>query len=108
RGTYQNVQVFNADGEHLREIGRRGGRPAHGPFIDDAMRNPAQPAIDALGRLWVTEETFNPKRTSVWSTQGELIRDFVGTTGYAAAGSINPYQPSMALSDNTVYRINLD
>jgi hypothetical protein len=107
RGTQQNVQVFSLDGKLLREIGTRGGRANHGPFDENAMRNPAQIAIDKNGHLWVTEETNNPKRTSVWSLQGKLLRDFNGTTGYAGAGAINPFDPTMAFAENVVWKINL-
>jgi DNA-binding beta-propeller fold protein YncE len=105
----QNVKVFSPQGQLLREIGQRGGRPHNGPFVDNAMRNPGQIAIDSKGRLWVPEETKNPKRTSIWNTaDGTLVKDLVGTTSYAGAGSINPYDPSMAFAENTVFKIDLD
>ncbi len=109
RGDDQNVKVFSPAGKRLREIGAKGGRPLQGPYRPDAMRNPAQIAIDGRGRLWVAEETKNPKRTSLWNAAtGALVRDFAGTTAYAAAGSINPFDPTMAFSNDTVYRIDLD
>ena len=107
RGKAQNVQVFTPQGQPLREIGQRGGRPYQGAFIDQAMLNPAQLAIDSKDRLWVAEEANNPKRTSIWSTDGTLAFDLIGTTSYAGAGAINPYDPTMAFSDNCVYKINL-
>jgi hypothetical protein len=108
RGADQNVKVFSPDGKLVREIGKRGGRPANGPYDENAMRNPGQPAVDSQGRLWIPEETFNPKRTSVWSADGKLVKDFIGTTGYAGAGSINPDDPTMAFSENTVFQIDID
>lgn len=107
RGNTQNVQVFTPQGQPLREIGQRGGRPHHGAFIDQGMRNPVQIAIDSKGRLWVAEETNNPKRTSIWNTDGTLAFDLVGTTSYAGAGAINPHDPTMAFADSCVYKINL-
>jgi hypothetical protein len=108
RGEDQNVKVFSPQGVLLREIGKRGGRPAVGVYDAAGMRNPAGIAVDAQNRLWVTEETMNPKRTSIWDVaSGKLIKELVGTTTYAGAGSINPFDPTMAFSDNTVYRINL-
>jgi len=108
RGREQNVKVFSPGGKFLREIGKRGGRPSAGPFDENAMLNPAQIAVDRQGRLWVTEETQNPKRTSVWTADGKFVKDFIGTTAYAGAGGINPDDPTMAFSDNTVYKIDLD
>lgn len=108
RGSEQNIKMFSPQGQLLREIGVLGGRPLVGAYDADGMRNPAGIAVDSRGRLWVTEETTNPKRTSVWDTQnGRLIKDLPGTTSYAGAGAINPDDPTMGFSDNTVYRINL-
>jgi hypothetical protein len=107
QGEDHNVKVFSPDGKLAREIGKRGGRPHHGAFIAEAMRKPAGIAIDSQNRLWVTEQTDNPKRTSVWdAATGELVKDLSGTTSYAGAGTINPFDPSMGLSDDTVYHID--
>ena len=107
RGAEQNVKVFSADGKPLREIGVRGGRPHHGKFIAGAMRQPAGIAIDSRNHLWVTEETQNPKRTSVWDAEsGALIKDLSGTTSYAGSGTVNPFDPSMGFADDTVYRLD--
>ena len=107
RGDDQNVKVLSPDGKLIREIGKRGGRPRHGRFDPQAMRNPGQIAIDSRGRLWVPEETGNPKRTSVWSPRGELRLDLPGTTSYAGAGAIDPGQETVGFSGNTVYGLDL-
>lgn len=107
RGAEQNVKVFSAAGKLVREIGQRGGRPHHGAFIAGAMREPAGIAIDSRNRLWVTESTGNPKRTSVWDTAtGKLLKDLSGTTSYAGAGTINPFDPSMGFANDTVYHLD--
>ncbi|MCY3022784.1 MAG: hypothetical protein NTW87_27715 [Planctomycetota bacterium] len=108
RGKEHNVKVLAPDGKLVREIGKRGGRPHNGAFDENAMRNPAQIAIDGQNRLWVTEETFNPKRTSLWGGDGKLLKDFIGTTGYAGAGSFNPLDPTMAFSEDTVFKVDLE
>jgi hypothetical protein len=108
RGKEQNVKVFSPEGKLVREIGIRGGRPNNGAFIAEAMREPGQITVDSKGRLWVTEETMNPKRTSLWDAKsGKLVKDFSGTTTYAGAGAINPFDSSMAYSNDAVYRIDL-
>ena len=102
-----NVKVFSADGKLIGEIGKKGGRPGCGPFDENAMRNPGQLAIDSKGRLWVPEGTINPKRTSVWKlADGKFVKDFIGTTGYAGAGAIDPLEPTRAFSDDTVYKLD--
>ena len=107
QGTDQNVKAFGTDGKLTGEIGVHGGRPDPGVYDPQGMREPAQIAVDSQGRIWVTEETQNPKRTAIWGADGHLIKDLAGTTSYAGAGSINPYDPTMAFSDDTVYQINL-
>jgi FlgD Ig-like domain len=108
RGADQNVKVFSPDGTLVRQIGKPGGRPLNGPYDAEAMHNPAQIAVDRMDRLWVAEETMNPKRSSVWNVaDGKLVKDLAGSTTYAGAGSINPFDPTMAFSDDTVYQIDL-
>ncbi len=106
RGREQNVKVFSANGKLLREIGKRGGRPLHGAYLPGGMRNPAGIAIDRQGRLWVTEDNDNPKRTSVWSADGRLVKDLAGCNHYSAAGSLDPFDPTLAYSDDTVYKLD--
>ncbi|MDQ2731171.1 MAG: hypothetical protein M3Y56_05895, partial [Armatimonadota bacterium] len=107
RGVDQNVKVFRPDGSLLREIGKRGGRPSLGLYDPNGMLNPAQIAVDSRGRLWVTEENDNPKRTSIWDTQtGRLVKDLPGTTHYAAAGALDPSDPTLGFNDNTVYKLD--
>jgi len=109
RGAQQNVLVFSPEGKVVREIGQKGGRPVNGKYLPSGMRNPAQIAVDTKGRLWVAESTENPKRSSLWDTKtGALLRDYAGTTGYAVAGSINPFDPTVGFSGDTVYRIDLE
>jgi len=106
RGSRHNVEVFSPKGKKLREIGRRGGRPAVGFFDRDGMRDPAQIAIDSRGRLWVTESTLRPKRTSVWDANGTLAFDLVGTTGYAEGGLVNALDHTRGFSEGVEYALD--
>ena len=106
RGKAMNVAVFAADGKPLAAIGKPGGRPESGFFDDAGMLNPSQIALDAKGRVWVTEGHQQPKRTSVWNTDGSLAFDLVGTTAYAAGGVIDPNDRTHAYSESTEYRWN--
>lgn len=109
RGLDQNVKVFSPEGKLVREIGIKGGRPMVGKYLPEGMLNPGQIAVDGENRLWVPEEGVSPKRTSLWDTKsGKLIREFVGTTSYCGAGAIDPFDTTIAYSNNTIYRIDLD
>lgn len=104
RGTAMDVAVFTAEGKVQRVIGKIGGRPATGFFAENAMLKPAQIAVDATGRLWVTEADRQPKRTSVWNADGSCAFDLIGTTAYCAGGQMNPYDHTIAFSEGTEYR----
>lgn len=106
RGSAQNVAVFNNVGKRIGQIGKTGGRPETGFFDSLGMRNPCSIAIDGQGRLWVAEETLHPKRTSVWTADGKLAFDLVGTTGYAAGGILNPKDVSRGFSELVEYKID--
>lgn len=85
----QCVEVFSPTGEHLRTIGKPGGR-REGRFDPMAMSNPVSLCIDAKGLLWVAENEIRPKRVSVWNpATGELVRDYVGTPYYGGGGSLD-------------------
>lgn len=104
RGRAMAVAVFTPDGRPLPGIGRPGGRPATGFFDESGMLDPSQIAIDAKGRLWVTESQQQPKRTSVWNPDGSLAFDLIGTTAYAAGGQIDPDDAASAFSERCEYR----
>lgn len=104
RGKAMDVAVFAADGTRSGTIGKAGGRPAAGFFDESGMLNPSQIAIDSQGRLWVTESHQQPKRTSVWTADGKLAFDLIGSTAYAAGGEIDPFDRTHAISEKTEYR----
>ena len=83
------VKVFDSNGNHIRTIGRIGGR-REGKFDPLAMGEPVSLCIDSQGLLWVAEHDFQPKRVSVWNAKtGELVRDYVGTPYYGGGGSLD-------------------
>ncbi len=82
------VKAYDGEGHLLRTIGKRGGR-AEGRYDPMAMDNPAGIAVDADGQLWVTENSQYPRRVSVWTPNGDLVREFVGGARYGGGGSIS-------------------
>ena len=91
----QCIKVFSPDGKFLRRIGTPGGRH-EGRFDPAAMSQPKAVVIDSRNQLWVTEHDALCKRISVWSTDGKLIRDFIGTPFYGGGGALDPRIPSRA------------
>ncbi len=87
------VRVFDKTGKPLRVIGKT-GVPKAGPYDPLQMQHPNGMTIDDAGRLWVTETDYQPKRVSVWTPEGRLIRAFYGPAAYGGGGKLDPYDPT--------------
>lgn len=103
-GREMNVKVVDPQGRLVRTIGRKGGRPLSGRYEPDGMFLPWGLALDGSGRLWVAEWDRSPRRVSVWSREGQFLREFCGATYYAAMGcAIDPFHPERGLvTGNTI------
>jgi hypothetical protein len=94
------IKIFDASGKRLATVGVEGGQQV-GAFNPQAFFMPAGLAIDARGRLWVTEMNYLPKRVTVWAIpedlaggQPTLEEQFVGPTLYGGgAAMIDPREP---------------
>ena len=107
-GRDHRVHVFTRDGKPTATIGKLGGRTTNG-FYDpnEGFVSPTGLAVDSQQRLWVVEDSYRPKRTSVWRN-GAWQRDFIGDTGYGGGGVINPLDPTMAFYDAMRFEIDID
>ena len=76
RGHSHQVKVFSPAGKLLRAIGKA-GEPATGDYDPLHMNNPNGLGIDSQGRVWVAEDDYHPKRVSLWTAEGELLRGFL-------------------------------
>jgi len=102
------VHVFTRGGKRVATVGKEGGRTQNGYYNPhEGFFNPNGLAVDLQGRLWVVENGYNPKRTSVWEN-GEWQRDFIGDTGYGGGGIINPLDPTMAFYNGMQFEIDVD
>jgi hypothetical protein len=54
------------------------------------MNHPRGLTVTSDGRLWVAEDWRVPKRVSVWTPDGELVRAMYGPTWYGGGGSLDP------------------
>ena len=88
-GDSNQVKVFTASGKLIRSIGHSGPSKA-GPYDPLHMNNPRGLAIDSNEHLWVAEEDLQPKRVSVWTLDGKLIKGFYGASEYGGGGSLDP------------------
>ncbi len=85
------VKVFTPAGKALRTIGTPGGRVA-GPWDVNRFtpHGAVDLAVDAKEQLWVVEYDFQPKRVSIWGTDGTFKRDLLGNTAYGGGGCLDP------------------
>ena len=85
-GRDSQVKVFSPDGRLLRRIGKTGGRNRQGPFDRSGVLSPKGLAIDAKGQVWVAEAQDYPRRVSVWTREGEFVKDYLGNLKYSGIG----------------------
>ncbi|MGA2253424.1 MAG: hypothetical protein ABSG53_02085 [Thermoguttaceae bacterium] len=93
RGNSHQIKVFDPAGKPLRVIGTAGA-PTAGPYDPLHMNNPNGLTIDDKGHLWVAETDFQPKRVSVWTLDGRLVRAFYGPSEYGGGGRLDPMDKS--------------
>ncbi len=108
-GKTQCVQAFSPEGQPLRTIGTRGGRPYLGAYQTGGMLQPRGIAVDKDNKLWVTEDDNFPRRVSVWEARsGKFLNEFIGGTLYggAAGGVLDPANPRHGISLGTLYDLD--
>ncbi|MDR1962733.1 MAG: hypothetical protein LBQ50_03030 [Planctomycetaceae bacterium] len=93
QGNSHFVRIFDKNGQQLRTIGKK-GIPQSGFYDELRMNHPSGLTIDNGNRLWVTENDFQPKRVSVWSLDGQLIRAFYGPAEYGGGGQLDSADPT--------------
>ncbi len=86
----QCVKIFSPAGKLLGVIGKPGGR-GEGAFDPLAMSLPRAITVDAKDHVWVAEESFLPKRISLWNMDGTLLRDWIGPSYYGGGGALDPH-----------------
>ena len=84
-GASHQVKIFSAEGKLVRAIGVA-GEPKVGPYDPQHMNHPNGVTVDGSQRLWVAETDKMPKRVSVWSLDGKLLKTFYGPAAYGGGG----------------------
>ncbi len=87
KGKSSQVKVYTKDGKFLYAAGKEGGRPLVGDFDKEGMIKVMSIAFDHEDNIWAVEHWNYPRRVSVWGRDGKLVRDYIGNTGYSAAGA---------------------
>ena len=84
----KQVHVFDASGTPLRRIGKAGGFVA-GAWDQERLGDVTALAVDAENQLWIVENQYHPKRITVWTTDGKLLREHLGNTPYGGGGALD-------------------
>ena len=104
-GKSNQVKVFSASGRLLHEIGTP-GVVSSGPYNPLLMHHPKGITMDSRNQLWVAEEDFQPKRISVWSLDGRLVRAYYGPSTYGGGGNLDPKDKTLFYLDGMTFRLN--
>lgn len=88
-GRSHQVKIFTPAGKLLRTIGKPGG-PQRGAYDPERMHDPLGLTVDDRNRIWVAERDEQPKRVSLWTTDGKFIRAFYGPMEYGGGGVLDP------------------
>ncbi len=105
RDQSHQVKMFTSAGRILRTIGKPGA-PATGLYDPSKLNTPSGLALDSQGRLWITEADNQPRRVSVWTPKGELVRAFYGPTEYGGGGVLDPHDASRFFYKGLEFRLD--
>ena len=107
RGASHQVKVFSSEGKLVKTYGNPGA-PKAGPYDPNHMNNPRGMAVDSNGRLWVTEEDYQPKRVSVWNPDGTLWKAFYGPPQYGGGGALDSGDATRFFYDGMEFHLDWD
>jgi hypothetical protein len=107
RSTSHQVKKFSANFRPQGAIGKP-GEPSVGPYDPLHMNNPNGLAVDSQSRVWVTEADSSPRRVSVWSVDGQLLRTFYGPTEYGGGGCLDPHDKTRFYYKGLEFKLDWD
>jgi hypothetical protein len=93
QGTSNQVKIFSADGKKVGAIGTA-WTPSVGPYDPNRLTHPDGVTISNDGHLWVAEHDHQPKRISVWTLDGKLVKALYGPPQYGGGGALDPRDKS--------------
>jgi sugar lactone lactonase YvrE len=108
RGKCNQVKVFaiaEPPARLVRAIGSAGVAKA-GPYDPLQMHKPKGIALDDRGRLWVAEDDHQPKRVSVWSADGQLVKAYYGPPQYGGGGVLDPEDKTLFYHNGMTFALD--
>ena len=98
------IKIFAADGTPAGAIGS--GRPTAGPWDPARLDHPRQTAVDVKGRIWVADNSYQPKRIMRFAADGTPDRWFLGPTQYGGGGWLDEGDRSCLTYNGMLFRID--
>jgi len=86
----RQIYVYSPDGKLLRTIGKKGGTPYEGRFDENGLGVMTAIAVDPNNRVWVHDMATGFKRTSRWSPDGQLEKQWFTRKLQHVADVLNP------------------
>lgn len=106
-GSDRQIKAYSPHGKLVYTCGKRGGRPIRGKYDPQGMLHMTSVAVDHVGHIWTTESSEYPRRVSIWSKTGKLVRDYMGNTGYAANSTyLHDTDPTLAYVGPLEFKID--
>jgi hypothetical protein len=119
-GASHQIKLFGLHGKPLGAIGKPGA-PSVGQYDELHMNHPAgcwlvtpdfadksafagAPAGQPV--LWVAEADSRPKRLSVWTLDGKLLKAFYGPPGYGGGGFLDSEDKTRFFYDGMEFRLD--
>jgi hypothetical protein len=100
----QRVKVFSSGGVPLKAIGKPGGH-REGVFDPGLLNNPRALAVDGKDQVWIGEDSFLPKRISVWTMDGRLLNSWTGPPDYGGGGTLDPSGASRGFYNGMAFAV---
>jgi hypothetical protein len=105
QGTHHQLCIYSPVGTLVQSIGNP-GQPTIGTYDPNHMNKPQGVGVDSKGRFWIAEANTQPKRVSLWSTQGKLAKAWYGPSRYGGGGTLDPYDRSLFYNAGMQFKID--
>jgi len=83
------LRVFDKAGKAVATIGKKGPYK-RGPYDSYTINKPTNVGIGPDGNIWLSEESYSPKRVAIFTPDGKHVRDFFGPPEYGGGGHLDP------------------
>jgi hypothetical protein len=89
----ERIKRFSPDGKLIRAYGREGGRK-DGRYVGSDFRGVTSMVADGKGGFYVAEPFGAPRRVAHLDSQGSIIHEWFGPTGFFTVPAIDPQDPT--------------